>query len=101
MPEIKATVPPETPGTISAVPMQKPFKNRIAWSEYVTGPEEAIQAFFHVSGLDTETTVFPSLFAGFWGIRSKILLRQENVFHCLLRKNVADMLHQEFSRIFF
>ena len=60
-----------------------------------------MQAFFHVSGLETEAAVFSSFSAGFWGMRSKILLRQENVFRCLLRKNVADMLHQEFSRIPF
>ena len=101
MPDIKATVPPETPGTISAVPMKTPFKNRVTCSEYLTGPGEAIQAFLHVSGLEAKAEFCSFFSVGFLGIRSKILLRQDNVFHCLLRKNVADMLHQEFSRIFF
>ncbi len=101
MPDIKATVPPETPGTISAVPMKTPFKNRFACSEYLTGPGEAIQAFLHVSGLEAKAEGFPLFSVVFWGLRSKILLTQENVFHCLLRNNVADMRNQEFSRIFF
>ena len=79
IPVIKAIVPPETPGTISAVPIQIPFKNKYQYSKIDFGPGEAMKAYFQDFEFEALSfLVFFKFTARFLGMHRDIFSSQTN-----------------------
>ena len=76
MPVMKAIVPPETPGTISAVPIASPFPKRVRASLVDFGPGALFQACAQVNS--TSDSVLGS------GIMSNEELRLRDLIEMIL-----------------